>query len=367
MKTLTIISKTAKRLNAGHLAYNLMRYLSMRPRIENMQSVDEAMDFLHSVHPDNGGSCVNDIEPNENRAKYDLDIIIPVYNAAQYVEECVDSVLAQNTRFSFHVTIVNDGSTDSSRDKLKKYENDLRITIIDQRNAGHSGARNSGLANVKGRYVMFVDSDDRLPGGAIDFLMSKAYEGDFDIVGGGFVRFDSRGIVDRHASETMTGFVWGKVYKAEMWHNIRFPEGYWFEDTINAFLFNNAGWQVDTIREVVYEWRRNTASISFSSKGKPKILDTVYVTLQLLKDRESLGLPHDDDFRRMLLHQFKVNAIRVYSLGDKRADYANFIICRHLYDKYNLGKAALGGYYKEVSKAFANNDYKRFLIACLFL
>ena len=165
MKTLTIISKTAKRLKAGHLAYNLMRYLSLRPRTENMQSVDEAMDFLHSVHPDNGGSCVNDIVPNENRAKYDLDIIIPVYNAAQYVEECVDSVLAQNTRFSFHVTIVNDGSTDSSRDKLKKYENDLRITIIDQRNAGHSGARNSGLANVKGLYVMFVDSDDRLPGG----------------------------------------------------------------------------------------------------------------------------------------------------------------------------------------------------------
>ena len=165
MEALTIFLKMAKRFKAGHLAYKLMRCLPMRAGTENMHSVDEALDFLHSVHPDIGSSCIKDIEPNENRAKYDLDIIIPVYNTAQYVEECVDSVLAQNTRFSFHVTIVNDGSTDNSRDKLKKYENDLRTTIIDQRNAGHSGARNTGLANMKGRYVMFVDSDDRLPGG----------------------------------------------------------------------------------------------------------------------------------------------------------------------------------------------------------
>ena len=204
-------------------------------------------------------------------------------------------------------------------------------------------------------------------GGAIDFLMSKTCEGDFDIVGGGFVRFDSRGIVDGHTSEFLTGFVWGKVYKAGMWHNIRFPEGYWFEDTINAFLFNNAGWNIATIREVVYEWRRNTASISFSSKGKPKILDIVYVTLQLLKDREKLGLPLDNDFCKTLLHQFKVNAVRVHSLGDKQMDYANFIICKYLYIRYNLGKAELGNYHKEVSSALAKNDYKSFILACLCL
>ena len=374
MDALIILSKVAKRLNARYLAFSLMKVMPIMPPPAHeklhTQNIEKALDLLHSISPDNGGSSHSETATEcRDGVEYDLDIIIPVYNVKQYVEQCVDSVLAQKTRFSFHVTIINDGSTDGSRDKLKKYENDPRLTILDQINKGFSGARNTGVANVKGRYITFVDSDDRLPKGAIETLMTKAEEGNFDIVGGGYARFDSRRILNIYVPRDgqQTGFVWGKLYKAKVWEDIRFPEGYWFEDTVFAFLFNNSSRSKATVKQVVYDWRRNTASISFSSKGRPKILDTVYVTLQLLKDRENLGLPHDDDFRRMLLYQFKVNAVRVYSLGNKQADYANFIICRQLYDKYNLGKVELGGYYKEVSKALAKNNYKLFMLACLFL
>lgn len=368
MDTLTVISKIASKLKAGRAAYSLLAAMPITPPGGlGKITADGALDLLHSIHPDTGGSCV--VEPVAGRGgeEYDLDVIIPVYNVERYVGECVESVLGQRTGFSFHVTIVNDGSTDSSRSVLKKYEGDPRVNIIDQGNKGFSGARNTGLANVKGRYIMFVDSDDRLPQGAVDALMGKAAEGGYDIVGGGHVRFDSRGIVDRQVPAALTGFAWGKVYKAGLWRGIRFPEGYWFEDTINAFLFNIAKHSTATVGQVVYEWRRNTASISFSSRGKPKILDTVYVTLRLLADRERLGLAADDGFRRTLLHQFKVNAVRTHTLGDRRADYANFVVSKSLYDKYLAGEPSLGNRHKELAAALARDDYKRFLLASLLL
>lgn len=89
-----------------------------------------------------------------------ISIIIPVYNTANYLEECITSLLQQsytNCEFIF----INDGSTDGSLDILEKYKTiDARIIVIDQENQGVSVARNQGLAIAKGTYIGFVDSDD---------------------------------------------------------------------------------------------------------------------------------------------------------------------------------------------------------------
>lgn len=86
----------------------------------------------------------------------------------------MDSIVNQQTKYKFLVIVINDGSPDSSREKLRKYEGLDNVVIIDQENKGFSGARNTGLKHIKAKYVTFVDSDDRMMPGAIEAMMEDA-------------------------------------------------------------------------------------------------------------------------------------------------------------------------------------------------
>lgn len=93
-------------------------------------------------------------------AEFPLSVIIPVYNTAPWLEDCLNSLLNQSTDL-FEIICVNDGSTDNSLQILEKYAaNNPRIRIINQENRGSAAARNTGLAAAKGKYITFVDSDD---------------------------------------------------------------------------------------------------------------------------------------------------------------------------------------------------------------
>ncbi|MEV7608321.1 glycosyltransferase [Microbacterium sp. NPDC089320] len=94
------------------------------------------------------------------RAMPDVSVIIPVYNSAPWLEECIQSVLKQ-TGVKLEVICINDGSTDDSREILGTFaDRDQRVRIIDQENSGQSVGRNAGLDAAKGRYVIYLDSDD---------------------------------------------------------------------------------------------------------------------------------------------------------------------------------------------------------------
>lgn len=89
-----------------------------------------------------------------------FSIIVPVYNVEQYLEQCLESILAQNYD-DYEVICVNDGSTDSSREILTAWESRMpQMRVIDRENGGLSAARNTGLEAATGDYVVFVDSDD---------------------------------------------------------------------------------------------------------------------------------------------------------------------------------------------------------------
>lgn len=92
----------------------------------------------------------------------DLSIIIPVYNVEEYIYDCLYSVLNIDN-LNYEIILINDGSTDRSGDIIKefakKYHN---IKIIEQENKGLSAARNKGIQNAIGEYILFVDSDDYL-------------------------------------------------------------------------------------------------------------------------------------------------------------------------------------------------------------
>ena len=88
-----------------------------------------------------------------------VSVVIAAYNAEDYVAEAVRSVLEQ-TMDDLELIVVNDGSTDSTRHVLRRFEDDQRVQIIDQENTGCSAARNRGAAASKGRYIAIVDADD---------------------------------------------------------------------------------------------------------------------------------------------------------------------------------------------------------------
>ena len=112
-----------------------------------------------------------------------ISIIVPVYNVEQYLEECLESILQQN--FSeYEVIRVNDGSTDSSADILKKYEIEYsQIKVIEHsKNMGLSAARNTAMKHAIGKYIMFVDSDDMIAPDSLEELYETAELNRLDIL-----------------------------------------------------------------------------------------------------------------------------------------------------------------------------------------
>lgn len=94
-----------------------------------------------------------------------ISVIIPLYNKERIIERSLHSVLSQNYD-DFEVIVVNDGSTDESAEIVKSI-NDSRITLIEQENGGPSKARNTGVRNAKGGWILFLDADDELLSGAL--------------------------------------------------------------------------------------------------------------------------------------------------------------------------------------------------------
>ena len=92
----------------------------------------------------------------------DLSIIVPVYNAEYYLRKCLNSIMSQQTSYSYEVICVNDGSKDNSISILEEFQQKFpNIVIFNQENAGISAARNKGIELANGKYLAFVDNDER--------------------------------------------------------------------------------------------------------------------------------------------------------------------------------------------------------------
>lgn len=110
----------------------------------------------------------------EGAADPKVSVIIPVYNVADYIRPCIDSILAQSFQ-DLEIICINDGSSDDSLSILEEYAaRDPRFTVISQRNSGPSKARNQGFAVCRGEYIYCIDSDDLLAPEALEELMAHS-------------------------------------------------------------------------------------------------------------------------------------------------------------------------------------------------
>ena len=116
------------------------------------------------------------------KKQYDISVILPVYNNVQYLEECLDSVLAEE-KLSIEIVAIDDGSTDGSEqildDYAGKYEN---IRVFHQENSGVSVARNLGLEKANGEYICYLDSDDRYCPGVLEKGLALSSEKKLDVL-----------------------------------------------------------------------------------------------------------------------------------------------------------------------------------------
>lgn len=120
-----------------------------------------------------------------------VSIIIPVYNVAQYLDDCLNSVIRQTYK-NLEVIIIDDGSTDDSLEKCRSFAaKDKRLKVLHQENAGVSAARNAGLNIMTGNYVLFIDSDDRIEQNMVESFIEILDENSkIDAVFCGYKEFD---------------------------------------------------------------------------------------------------------------------------------------------------------------------------------
>lgn len=227
-----------------------------------------------------------------------ISVIIPVYNVEKYLPQCLDSLLKQNF-LPFEAVCVNDGSTDDSGKILNSYAaKDWRIHIINQSNRGLSAARNTGLKKARGRYILFVDSDDFLHPDALLSLYRQITLHNTDICLFGYFPYAgnnaktavlpaeyykedensvfnyqkiSEQIFDRVA-------VWNKLYRRELIckHNIGFPEGCVFEDIIFHIKTITSASGICLLNRAFYYYRTdNEKSITNLSVANTQIFDFV--------------------------------------------------------------------------------------------
>lgn len=282
---------------------------------------EEAAAILHEFSPDPNTSCYEEKTISD---LYDLDIIVPAYNVEKYIVECIDSLIHQITKFSYHIICV-DGSTDQTGTLLSKYESIENITIIHQSNKGFSGARNTGLRMAQGKYIMFVDSDDSLPQGTIQKMLECAIKSGADIVEGAYINTFENGIKKKaykHPSgvvlswSKLNGYPWAKIYKKELFYNVVFPENYWYEDSAISQVVFPLAKSFYCIFDVVYKRRLRPSSIGRTGVRMPKAIDSFYINKKLFYERKKFGLKIDQEYYEYILRAVLLTYHRIAYMPD---------------------------------------------------
>ena len=370
------IVKTLRQLHLNKLFYYILSPFFHSHIDYTKESIEQSIHYLENFSENKGNSaiCNNLIDYNPF---FDLQIIIPAYNVEEYIEQCIDSIIHQITTFKYLICIINDGSTDNTRELLKKYESLENVQIIDQKNRGFSGARNTGLAHIKAKYIMFVDSDDYLEStNCIQKILECAFREDADIVEGGYRLFYKditlKRLVHNNTvgmSASLYGFPWGKVYKAKLWQNIHFPENYWFEDTVNSFLIFPKAQKKANIKDVIYSYRKNPRGISVSSHKKNRNIDSLWITKQLLEDNRKIQSLDEEQALACFLGQISVNQRRIETIERNDINKAVFVINKAIledfFPNFNVNKTNKRD--QVILNSLIKNDYSAFRLASLLL
>ena len=243
-----------------------------------------------------------------------ITVIVPVYNQAEFLDECILSILNQTYK-NLEIILVDDGSTDNSLEICKRYqESDKRIKVIHKENGGLPSARNAGLDIAKGKYIMFCDSDDYYLPNSCELLLKEMTKRKADYVVGNYINCSEDGVLwdspvfdqkeyknfrlsindYKKSFYVMSSSVCNKMFRRSFLKKLgmRFTEGVPAEDAIfttYCFIKSKATYY---IKDIMYVYRqRNGTSISTNNdlhyfKGISKAYRYIYNNF---KDNDELG------------------------------------------------------------------------------
>lgn len=240
-----------------------------------------------------------------------VSVVIPVYNAYDYLRPAMDSVVDQTLK-EIEIICIDDGSTDHSLDIIKEYQAaDARVRIVTENNAGVSVARNKGLVRVRGEYMIFLDADDFFELDLLEKLYNAAKEQDLDIAVAKFDIYNNKTtkftpqVDEVHGSifspgavvskseypdyilQSTTGYVWNKLFKTSFIRDKELmfaPELYVFEDVHFVCTALSLAERVGRIDDVLVHHR------IYSDQSRAKLFKKYYAQMPVvyLKVKEFL-------------------------------------------------------------------------------
>lgn len=223
-----------------------------------------------------------------------VSIVVPVYGVEQYLEECVNSLLAQ-THDKLEIILVDDGSPDSCGALCDAYaEKDNRIKVIHKPNGGAASARNAGLDVARGDYICLVDSDDAVAPDYVERLLNRLTEERADIAVCGFTQHSKVGnepSLDCEPSGTYTGqaylaqflknwtcaLLWNKMFRRETIGKIRMEEGHRIDDEFFTYQVVMNAEKVVVFETPLYHYRLRKSGVMQSgcAAGQRMMLDRI--------------------------------------------------------------------------------------------
>lgn len=182
--------------DSAALCVKLQELISCPQRLDELGKRNREQYLQHGTKEQYGNKLLGYLEnlPKvQRRASPNVSVVVPTYNVEDYLEQCMDSIIAQ-TLENIEIICVNDGSTDKSLRILKNYQaKDARIQIITTENLGYGHAVNIGMSIAKGEYIGIVEPDDYIDERMYEVLYHRAIAVDADILKGDFYRFYGEG------------------------------------------------------------------------------------------------------------------------------------------------------------------------------
>lgn len=233
-----------------------------------------------------------------------VSVIVPVYNVEKYLEKCIHSICEQ-TYENLEIILSDDGSTDGSGKICDQYAcMDSRIRVIHKENGGLSDARNAGIEMASGQYFMFVDSDDTITRDTVEKLYSAAIEYHCEIAVCNMVRIYEDGTIESfyHPTDRVVVLenqqrfetlnqpsVCNKLFLADLFKEIRFPKGKFYEDTFVYHVLAYKAKQIVLTGHNGYYYLSRKESIL----GKPRYTDRYFDFIEAVYTRLMYLMEHE--------------------------------------------------------------------------
>ena len=314
-----------------------------------------------------------------------ISIVIPAYNAGKYIEKCIQSIINQTYR-NFEIIIVNDGSTDNTKAICEKYVKlDNRIKLISTENRGAGCARNTGIAEAKGKYISFIDSDDYVCSNYYERMCKMIEEEKADIVEGHYKRvngydekvFTNTGIKNEYTNIEKLLVLYGndeteyinsvivtnKLYRKYLFNEVKFPINRIIDDEFIMYKIMYNSKKIISTPDIMYAYVQSEESVMRASFKEKRVYDTLDVydeVYEFFKDKEN-----DELIEKILIRylgygiELTQKTIRSKDIEDKKRVY------KYIKNKFEeKAKIAEDKVNKEEYNKIKEEFYEALKIAC---